>query len=238
MTALCNDKEFGSKDSLLIPCNNFLKPYRYPMKQFIVDCTRRTIPSVENLAITAQSASVPKVVIIEEKSLTKSEESADKIDKEGSFSVFLKNAISKKSKSSHVSSRNSLNKETSMTQSHNSQNSATNQILKTVSPEAPPGITNDSDVIGLLYTLQKSMKKLELDVEVRAQYLGEENKLDIEVRFKEFKELLLAHYSSDNRQMAGESTKKSQELPKEVGIMTKTLNVLRRWLRRRRSPTI
>jgi hypothetical protein len=35
LTALCNDIEFGSKESYLMPMNSFLKDYRDQMKEFL-----------------------------------------------------------------------------------------------------------------------------------------------------------------------------------------------------------
>jgi hypothetical protein len=38
LASLCNDVEFGHKDSALIPCNEFLVPYRQTMKNFLKEC--------------------------------------------------------------------------------------------------------------------------------------------------------------------------------------------------------
>ena len=43
MTSLCNDNEFGNKDASLIPCNQFLIPYRTKMKEFLSICAEAEV---------------------------------------------------------------------------------------------------------------------------------------------------------------------------------------------------
>ena len=216
MTALCNDKEFGSKDSLLIPCNFFLRPYRYPMKQFIVDCTRRPIPSLEIIPEALTTTVSP----VEKKPLGSivSETSNDS-------NVLTSIASSKWSMD--------LGKSDKSPKPAASRLTGNIEVLKTVSVDPLTGITNDPDVTALLFTLSKSMKKLELDVEVRAKFLGDQQQKDIEERFKQFKDLLVVHYPAVIKKSQNTS-RKSQEFPKERNILMRSLSVLRRWLRRKR----
>ena len=174
----------------------------------------------------------------EQKETMVKEESTNSYAKEESTNSYILSNASKNS------SKWSLGKSINQTKSikgasNDNRNTLTpaSPVLKSVSIDAATGITNDSDVTALLYTLSKNMKKLELDVEVRAKYLGEEQQKDIDVRFKQFRDLLALHYTAVARNPSKSVSKKSQENLKEKGLMMRSLNILRKWLRRKRTST-
>jgi hypothetical protein len=211
LTSLCNDNEFGNKDVTLIPCNDFLKPYRRPMKLFLDNCSDpKYLPSTNATVLYPDSHPGHSKHQSEDGSMATTPRSI-----RAKFSN-LKSKLLRKSNSSDILGQKNEGDNRShgrslselVTRSREILNSESRKTNKGsadfCSPQKSSHSATDPDLGALFYALSRTIDKLEKDFieKMKCKSDGPETKdtndqaAQATLNFYEFKRLLILGYTT------------------------------------------